>query len=76
MTLFLTKKFNLGCLVFPVTLIGFKGAGFNRPTDLSAMTYKWNTVNLFSKMRYVRIIDYDRVIFRYSCGTLCAIKSC
>ena len=74
MTLFLTIM-QLGCLVFPVTLLVFKGAGFNRPTDLTAVTYKWNTVNLFIRMRYVRIVDYDIVMFRYSCGTLCGTKS-
>ena len=58
-----------------VTLLVFKCAGFiNSPTDLSAATYKWNTANLFIKMRYVSIIDYDRAISRYSCDTLCAMK--
>ena len=34
----------------------------------------WNTVNLFIKMKYIRITDYDGVIFRYSCDTLCTMK--
>ena len=38
------KPLNLGCLVFAVTLLVSKGAGFSRPTDLRAATYKWNTV--------------------------------
>ena len=52
-----------------------KGAGFNGRTDLRAVTYKWNTLNLFIKMRNDRIIGYDTVIFRYLCGTLCVTKS-
>ena len=47
----------------------FTVAGFNSPTDLKAGINKWNTANLFIKMRYISIIDYDRVIFRYSCDT-------
>ena len=70
----MTKNAALGCLVFAVTLLVLKCAGINHPTDLRAMTYKWNTVNLLIKMRYVRIIMF-RVIFRNSCGTLCAMKS-
>ena len=62
-------------MIFAVTLLVFKGAGSNGPNDLRAVTYKWNTVNLFIKMRYVRTIDNDRVFLRYSCDTLCAIKS-
>ena len=38
------KPLNLGCLVFAVTLLVSKGAGFSRPTDLRTATYKWNTV--------------------------------
>ena len=34
----------------------------------------WNTVNLFIKMKYISITDYDGVIFRYSCDTLCTMK--
>ena len=45
----------------------FTVAGFNSPTDLKAGINKWNTANLFIKMRYISIIDYDREIFRYSC---------
>ena len=41
-----------------VTLIVFKDAGFKGPTDLRAVTYKWNTANLFIKMRYVSVTDY------------------
>ena len=75
MKLFLTKmQFRL-LGIFAVTLLVFIGAGFNFPTGLRAVTYKWNTVNLFIKVRYFRIIDYDRVIFRYSFGTLCVMKS-
>ena len=39
-------------MVFAVTLLVFKGAGFNYPTDLKAKTYKLNKVNLFIKKRY------------------------
>ena len=56
-------------------MLTFKDAGFNTPTDLKAGTNKWNTASLFIKMRYISIIDYDRVIFRYSCDTFCAMKS-
>ena len=59
-----------------VTLLVFECAGFiYSPTDLRAATYKWNTANLFLKMRHVSIIDCDRAIIRYSCDTLCAMKS-
>ena len=47
----------------------FKVAGFNSRTDLRAGIDKWNTTNIFIKMRYISIIDYDRVIFRYSSDT-------
>ena len=58
MTLFLVKmQFSLFG-VCTVTLLVFKGAGFISPTDLTAATYKWNTANLFIKMRYVSINDY------------------
>ena len=50
-----------------VTLLVFKGEGFKSPTDLRALTYKWNAANLFIKLKYVSITDYDRAIFRYSC---------
>ena len=56
--------------IYTVALLVFKGAGFKSPTDLRAATYKWNTVNVFIKMRYVSIINYDRAIFRYSSDTL------
>ena len=37
-----------------VTLLVLNCAGFiNSPTDLRAATYKWNTANLFIKMRYI-----------------------
>ena len=64
----------LGISIFPFTLFVFKGARFNCPTDFRAVTYNWNTVTLFIKIRYVRISDYDRVVFRYSCGT--CVKNC
>ena len=50
-------------------MLTFKDAGFNSPTDLRAGINKWNTANLFINMRYISIIDYDRVIFRCSCDT-------
>ena len=50
---------QLGCLVFQFTQLVFKVVGFNRPIDLRAVTYNWNTVNLVIRMRYARIIDYD-----------------
>ena len=62
-------------LICTVTLLVFKGACFKSPTDLRAVNYKWNTANLFIKMRYFSITDYDRAIFRYLCDTLCAMKS-
>ena len=60
--------------IYTVTLLVFKGARFKKPTDLRAVTYKWDTANLFVQMRYVSITDYDRAIFRYSCDTLCSIS--
>ena len=50
-------------------MLTFKDAGFNSPTDLRAGINKWNTASLFINMRYISIIDYDRVIFRCSCDT-------
>ena len=58
MTLFQVKmQFRL-LGICTVTLIVFKDAVFKSPTDLRAVTYKWNTANLFIKMRYVSVTDY------------------
>ena len=38
------KPLNLGCLVFAVTLLVFRGASFSHPTDLRVVTCKWNRV--------------------------------
>ena len=46
--------------------MGAKATGFKGPADLIPGTNKCNTANLFINMGYISIIDYDRVIFRYS----------
>ena len=40
------------------TLLVFRGANFSSATDLRTVNYKWNTTNLFIKIRYISIIDY------------------